>query len=131
VAGLCATAAQGNAKLDTIPASFHRPSSRAWLEGALLGQLSRASDRLLIPSYFESAEQVTADLQWAQWLAPEGALSAGLNACEPSLNAGVLAAQVRACHEADCQGIYAYNYGLLTEKRLDWVGQAYAGVSEL
>jgi hypothetical protein len=130
VADLRSAANRYDAELDTIPASFHRPASRAWLEGALLGMLSKASDSLLLPTYFESAEQVTADLQWAKWLAPECKLSAGLNACEPSLSPGTLAAQVQACQEADCQGVYAYNYGLLTENRLDWVAQAYAGVKE-
>jgi hypothetical protein len=131
IAGLYNTARRHGAQLDLIPASFHRPVSQAWLEGALLGDLQKASDHLLVPSYFDSGDQVAADLEWAAWLAPEGGLVAGLNACEPGVrSASGLVAQVRACQQAGCQGIYYYNYGLLTPDRLDWVGQANAGVTE-
>jgi hypothetical protein len=129
VARLCAVAGEHNVQLDLIPASFHRPVSQAWLEGAVLGELEQACDALLIPAYFESADEVAADLQWAGWLAPASPLAAGLNACEPTLRSAVaLAAQVQACQAAGCQGVYYYNYGLLTQKRLDWVAQANAGV---
>jgi hypothetical protein len=135
VADLYATAGKYGTQLDLIPASFHRPVSQAWLEGALLGELQSASDHLLIPSYFESADQVAADLEWAAWLAPESELVAGLNACEPAVrSAEGLAAQARACRPAGgrgagCRGIYYYNYGLLTQDRLAWVGQVNAGVA--
>ncbi|MGD9145327.1 MAG: hypothetical protein PVI80_07195, partial [Anaerolineae bacterium] len=145
VADLHATAKEQGAELDLIPASFHRPVSQAWLEGALLGKLQGVSDYLLIPSYFESADQVAADLEWAAWLAPESELVAGLNACEPAVrSAAGLAAQARACREAGCRsawsrvaggqelgcrGIYYFNYGLLTRERLAWVGEANAGVT--
>ena len=96
----------------------------------MLGDLKDACDSLLIPAYFESAGQVAADLQWASWLAPSGALTAGLNACEPALRSGAaLVAQAQACRAAGCQGVYFYNYGLLTQKRLDWVVQANAEMS--
>jgi hypothetical protein len=130
-ARLHAATGQIGVYLDLIPASFHRPASQAWLEGALLGELGRASDALLILPYFESAKEVAADLQWAAWLAPDSALVAGLNAGQPALrSADELAAQARACRAAGCQGIYYYNYGLLTPNRLDWVAQAHAGVRE-
>jgi len=122
---------QHGVQLDLIPASFHRPVSQAWLEGGLLGDLQSASDQLLIPSYFEGADQVAADLAWAAWLAPASRLVAGLNACQPGLHSAAgLAAQAQACRSAGCQGIYTYNYGLLTPDRLAWVGQANAGVVE-
>jgi hypothetical protein len=129
VARLHAAAGEYDVQLDLIPASFHRPVSQAWLEGALLGELEQTCDALLIPSYYESADEVAADLQWAGWLAPASALAAGLNACEPALrNAAALVAQIQACQAAGCRGIYYYNYGLLTHKRLDWVARANAGV---
>lgn len=125
VVGLSSTAAQQGTSLDLIPASFQRPVSRAWLEGAHLGQLGEASDSLLIPAYHDSADQVAADLEWAAWLAPDSTLAAGLNACDPAVgSAAGIAAQARACTEAGCQGIYYYNYGLLTPDRLNWVAQA-------
>ena len=125
VAGLGSTAAQQGTRLDLIPASFQRPVSRAWLEGAHLGQLGQASDSLLIPAYYDSADQVAADLEWAAWLAPASTLAAGLNACDPAVgSAAGIAAQAQACLAAGCQGIYYYNYGLLTPDRLNWVAQA-------
>ena len=125
VAGMHSTAAQEGTQLDLIPASFQRPVSRAWLEGARLAQLGEVCDSLLIPAYHDSAAHVAADLEWAAWLAPGSALAAGLNACDPALGgAAGLAAQARVCLAAGCRGIYYYNYGLLTPDRLNWVAQA-------
>ena len=94
-----------------------------------MGQLGQANDSLLIPAYYDSAEQVAADLEWAAWLAPASTLAAGLNACNPAVGgAAGIAAQTQACIEAGCQGIYYYNYGLLTPGRLSWVAQANRGV---
>jgi hypothetical protein len=125
VAGLSRTAAKQGMRLDLIPASFQRPVSRAWLEGAHLGQLDQVNDSLLIPAYYDSAAQVAADLEWAAWLAPASALAAGLNVCDPAVGSGAgIAAQAQACVAAGCQGIYYYNYGLLTPDRLTWVAQA-------
>ena len=125
VDSLSSVTAEQGASLELIPASFQRPVSRAWLEGAHLGQLGQSSDSLLIPAYHDSAAEVAADLWWAAWLAPESALAAGLNACNPALaDAAGLVAQVQACRTAGCQRIYYYNYGLLTSDRLNWVAQA-------
>ncbi len=124
VSGLRNTAEQQETSLDLIPASFQRPVSRAWLEGAHLAQLGEVCDSLLIPAYHDSAAQVAADLEWATWLAPGSALTAGLNACNPAMGgAAGLAAQAQACLTAGCQAIYYYNYGLLTPERLSWVAQ--------
>lgn len=125
VGGLHSAAAEQGADLDLIPASFQRPVSRAWLEGAHLGQLGEASDCLLIPAYHDSAAQVAADLEWAAWMAPGSALAAGLNACNPAVSSAAgIVAQAQACVDAGCQGIYTYNYGLLTPDRLSWVARA-------
>lgn len=124
-----AVASEAGADLDIIPASFHRPASRAWLEGAHLAELSTACQHLLIPAYWPAADMVAADLGWARWLAPRASLAAGLNACEPALaSAEALAAQAAACRDAGCRGIYYYNYGLLPEARLEWVARANAEV---
>ncbi len=127
---LHAVARAEGVSLEIIPASFHRPSSRAWLEGASLPGLGKASDGLLVPTYFDDASQVGADLQWARAAAPDSRISAGLNACSPSLRSpGALAAQAQACEAAGCHAIYYYNYGLLTHRRLEWVAQANAAVT--
>jgi hypothetical protein len=125
VGGLHSTAQQQGTVLDLIPASFQRPVSRAWLEGAHLALLNEVNGSLLIPAYHDSAAQVTADLWWAAWLAPSSVLAAGLNACNPALSdATELTSQAQACFTAGCQAIYYYNYGLLTPERLSWVAQA-------
>ena len=110
--------------LRVIPASFHRPTSRAWLEGASLPELAAACDGLLVPAYFDAPAEVAADLRWATAHAGEP-VAAGLNAASPTLaDANALAAQAVACQAAGCPAVYYYNYGLLTEHRLDWVAQA-------
>jgi hypothetical protein len=116
--------------LEVIPASFHRPVSRAWLEGASLVDMGQASDGLLVPAYFDDASEVRADLQRASSAAPGSPISAGLNACSPALRSPeALAAQAGACEATGCHAIYYYNYGLLTHRRLDWVAQANAAVA--
>jgi hypothetical protein len=125
VAGLYGTAEQQGTSLDLIPASFQRPVSRAWLEGAHLAQLGEVSNSLLIPAYHDSAAQVAADLEWAARLVPGSALAAGLNACNPELGAAAeLVTQAQASLVAGCQAIYYYNYGLLTPERLGWAARA-------
>lgn len=111
-------------QLEVIPASFHRPASTAWLEKASLSDLSGRCDGLLIPAYFEDAARLKADLSWVKNLVPGMNLIAGINALHPTPSAGELQAQVKACQEVGCGGLYYYNYGLLTEKRLAWVKEA-------
>ncbi|MBI5305674.1 MAG: hypothetical protein HY868_26330 [Chloroflexi bacterium] len=111
--------------LDTIPSSFHRPASRAWIEAAPLSQLGAVSDELVVLAYFDDAAQVTADIQWARALAPNTALVAGLNVCAPNIKDNTtLIAQAKAAQAAECAAVYYYNYGLLTSRRLEWVGLA-------
>ncbi|HKJ28299.1 MAG TPA: hypothetical protein VJ965_11720 [Anaerolineales bacterium] len=130
VAGVSQTVRDAGVELETIPASFHRPSSRAYLERASLQALSQVSDRLLLSPYFTSAAEVEADLRWVTHAAPGANLSAVLNACAPTPSAGILAGQAGACIEVGCQGVYFYNYGLLTHRRLGWVGQAIRSITK-
>ena len=113
-----------DAALEVIPASFHRPSSRAWLEGADLAGLARVADGLVILAYSADPAEVGADLQWAAACAPDRLLIAGLNACAPCDSASGLAAQATAARDAGATAIYYYNYGMLTERRLAWLATA-------
>lgn len=129
VTDLRAVAQAADVALQVIPASFHRPASRAWLEGANLAELGRLSDGLLIPAYHDRVEEVQADLWWVRSLAPEASITVGLNPCSSSFpGASTLVAQAAACRDAGCHGVTYYNYGLLTERRLGWVGQANAAL---
>ncbi len=113
-----------NMKLEVIPSSFHRPVSRAWYERASLSSLAKVCDGLLVSSYFSDPAEVEADLRWASYLASDAKLIAGINACSPTQSAASLTAQAAACLKAGCEGVYFYNYGLLNQKRLNWVSQA-------
>jgi len=111
--------------LEVIPASFHRPASRAWMEGASLADLGGVCDGLVVLAYHDQATQVTADLEWAAQSAPDRRIIAGLSACAPvQHSAAALAAQAAACRAAGCAAVYYYNYGLLASSRLEWVAQA-------
>lgn len=130
VDGLHQITQQHNTVLEVIPASFHRPSSNAWLERASIKTLAKACDQILISSYFVTPAEVGADLRWSAYLASETGLTAGINACSPTSSAGVLEAQVNAALDVGCSGVYYYNYGLLTEKRVEWVGQVNRSILE-
>ena len=126
VALVRATAQSHHVELETIPSSFHRPVTRAWIEHAPLAGLSQVSDGLVILTYFDNERQVAADLSWAATLAPQARLVAGLLACAPTLpSQAVLLEQVRAIRAANCSAVYVYNYGMLTASRLDWVREAF------
>jgi hypothetical protein len=130
VRDLYAVAQAQGVPLCVIPASFHRPASRAWLEGASLPHLAVACDELVIPAYFDAPAQVAADLSWATDYVGEPVVAA-LNAASPTLgDASALIGQALACQAAGCRAVYYYNYGLLTRRRLDWVAQANACVRQ-
>jgi hypothetical protein len=119
---------QNGIELEVIPSSFHRPSSRAYVERVSLKSLSEVCDYLSVSSYFATPAEVEADLRWTTYLAPNAKLTAGINACAPTAGAVVLEGQVAACLDVDCKGVYFYNFGLLTHKRLAWVTQANASI---
>jgi hypothetical protein len=112
-------------RLEVMPTSFVRPTSRAWLEGVSLRRLAEACDALLPLPYFTDPAEVAADLRWVKVMAGDVPLVAGLSACHPATpSAENLAAKVVFCLEQSVEGVYYYNYGLLSEQRLDWVAEA-------
>lgn len=111
-------------KLEISPSSFHRPVSRAWMERISLKALAKVTDGVIISSYFNSSSEVEADLKWAKYISPDLNLSAGINACAPTPSEAELIAQSMICVQEGCKGIYFYNYGLLNDKRLEWVSKA-------
>ncbi len=114
-----------DARLEAMPTSFVRPTSRAWLEGVSLQRLAAASDALLPLPYFTNPAEVAADLRWVKMIAGSVPLVAGLSACYPATqSAESLAAKVLSCLDEGVEGVYYFNYGLLSEQRLDWVAGA-------
>ncbi len=116
---------QHGVELEVLPASFHRPASRVWMEGASWADLGGVSDGLIVLAYSDQPAQVAADLGWAARSAPGRRIIAALSACAPVQHtASALTAQAVACRAAGCAAVYYYNYGLLASSRLDWVAQA-------
>jgi hypothetical protein len=61
-------------------------------------------------------------------LGPDKYLGAGYRVFYPEVHSGdELAARAKAAIEAGADGINFYNYGLIPEKRLDWVRQGRGG----
>jgi len=111
--------------LVVMPAAFGQPVARAWREGMSLRRLADACDALLPLTYHSDPQQIAADLAWTKMLSGQAPFDAGLSAGYPTaLSADNLAAQALTCQREGAQGIYYYNYGMLTEGRLDWVGHA-------
>jgi hypothetical protein len=114
--------------LEVIPASFHRPSSTAWLERAALGRLARVADRIVTLPYFNGIDEISADLEWIRLVAPNAQITTVLNASAPTPSASSLAAQAAASKNIGSDAIYFYNLGMLTQRRLDWTAQAIAEI---
>ena len=120
-------AASFGALLEIMPAAFGQPVSRAWREGMSLRRLAEASDALLPLSYFVDPKEVQADLRWTKLLSGNAPFDVGLSAGHPiAASAENLAAKVAICAKEGAGGVYYYNYGMLTEERLDWVAHANA-----
>lgn len=112
-------------RLEVMPTSFVRPTSRAWLEGVSLRRLAEACDALVPLPYFTDPTEVAADLRWVKMIAEGVPLVVGLSACYPAAqSAANLAAKVLSCLNQGVEGVYYFNYGLLSEQRLDWVAEA-------
>ncbi len=120
-------AASFGTRLEIMPAAFGQPVSRAWREGMSLRRLAEASDALLPLSYFADPKEVQADLRWTKLLSGGAPFDVGLSACHPfATSADDLAAKVAICMKEGAGGVYYYNYGMLTNERLDWVACANA-----
>lgn len=118
-----------NTILEVIPASFHRPSSNAWLERASLNHLAKACDSLVTLPYFNSPEEVKAELDLVKMFAPESQITTILNAASPTPSAEILQAQAQAVKKVGCDGLYFYNYGMLTQRRHEWVSKTIESIN--
>ena len=75
---------QAGIELEVIPSSFHRPSSRAYLERVSLKELQKVCDYLAVSAYFATPAEVEADLRWTSYLVQDAKMTAGINACAPT-----------------------------------------------
>ena len=97
-----------------------------WLGGVDLKAVGAICDGAILCCYFMPPEQV-ADLmkQGRDALGPDKYLGAGFRVFYPEIqSADALSERSRAAIEAGADGINYYNYGLIPQKRLDWIAQA-------
>lgn len=117
-----AAAARHGAKLRVTSSIFERPASRAWAEATNLRDLGHAADELAVVSYFPPPDLVRADLEWVRAMAPDARLHVALNGGLPDAQGpGDMIEKAQIAAEFGATGISVYNYGLLTQRRLDWL----------
>lgn len=125
LAELREVAAEHGARLAATSSIFERPASRAWSEGTELGQASQSLDEVVGVSYFRDPDEVLADLQWIRTLIGESPLTVALNVGHPDeISEGNLSSKIALAQSQRVSKVRFYNYGLLTNRRLDWVEQA-------
>lgn len=122
---LRAIAAGFGVRLAATSSIFERPASRAWSEGAELGQASRALDEIVGVSYFQDPLDVLADVQWMRTLIGSAPLTVALNVGHPDeVSAESLLAKIVLAQGQGVEKVRFYNYGLLTHRRLAWLRDA-------
>lgn len=103
----------------------------AWLGGVDLDAVGKLCDGAILCCYDMTPEAVGEVIRTGRAiLGPEKFLGLGLRVFYPEVDGpAVLAARVKNAVEAGADGVNFYNYGLIPAKRLDWVGEAVAGIS--
>ncbi|TPW27198.1 hypothetical protein FJU08_20610 [Martelella alba] len=97
-----------------------------WMGGVDLEAVGKVCDGAILCCYFMEPEQVAALMKAGRAaLGCEKYLGAGYRVFFPEVtSADALAARSKAAIKAGADGINFYNYGLIPEKRLNWVRQA-------
>lgn len=103
-----------------------------WLGGVDLHDAVRACDGVILCCYSMAPETVRTLFENARSVVPtDSFLGVGLRLYYPEMeNAAALAARVDAAITAGANAVNFYNYGLVPEKRLDWVRFARDRVSQ-
>ncbi|MDX3926313.1 MAG: hypothetical protein QHC90_10990 [Shinella sp.] len=101
-----------------------------WLGGVDLEAVGRVCDGAILCCYFLKPNAVAELMATGRAaLGPGKYLGAGYRVFYPEVtSAEDLAARARAAIEAGADGINFYNYGLIPERRLDWVRKAVDGL---
>lgn len=97
-----------------------------WLGGVDLDAVGKVCDGAILCCYFMEPEAIGALMREGRTaIGPDKYLGAGFRVFFPEVrSADELAARSRAAVESGADGINYYNYGLIPEKRLDWVRAA-------
>ena len=101
------------------------PPAQAWMHGADLSRLSSALDYHKVIAYESTPADAARAVQTADALTPDMPLHAGILPGHPHLHdlestSGVVDAVI----DAGASRLSFYNYGLLPERNLEWIGQA-------
>ncbi len=97
-----------------------------WLGGVELEEAAGACDGVILCCYCMEPQAVSALFEKARGIVgPEKFLGVGLRVFYPEMeNGDDLAERAQAAIAAGADGVNFYNYGLIPEKRLDWVRTA-------
>lgn len=97
-----------------------------WLGGVDLEAVGRVCDGAILCCYFMPPEETAALMRAGRAaLGPDKYLGAGFKLFYPEIvSADDLVARAKAAVGAGADGINFYNYGLIPQKRLDWVRRA-------
>jgi hypothetical protein len=97
-----------------------------WLGGVDLEAVGKICDGAILCCYFMAPAQISELIDYGRrTLGPDKYLGVGFRVFYPEVTSGSeLADRASAAVNAGADGINFYNYGLIPQKRLDWVRQA-------
>lgn len=115
--------AAGNSKLGRYAGFFEVED--AWMHGADLEALSTQLDYHTVIAYESTREDVVQRVRAADRLTPDVPIHAGVLPGHPEVyDPGTLTNIVDGLASAGVERVSFYNYGVLPEQNLDWIGQA-------
>ena len=103
-----------------------------WLGGVDLEAVGKVCDGAILCCYFMPPEQIAGVITGGRLaLGPDKYLGVGFRVFYPEVTSGdELTGRTEAAIKAGADGINFYNYGLIPQKRLDWIRQAVEALPE-
>ena len=103
-----------------------------WLGGVDLEAVGKVCDGAILCCYFMPPEQISDVITGGRLaLGPDKYLGVGFRVFYPEVTSGdELAGRAGAAIRAGADGVNFYNYGLIPQKRLDWIRQAVEALPE-
>jgi hypothetical protein len=96
-----------------------------WMHGADLDALATHLDFYTVIAYESTRREVVRRVRTADQLTPDVPLHAGILPGYPAIdNPGTVEEAVNGLSDAGVERVSFYNYGLLPERNLDWIGTA-------
>jgi hypothetical protein len=114
---------EGDTQLSVAAATFVKPASNAWLEGMDLRAVSRVVGSMILVSYFHDPASIASDVQLGRDLVGDvDKLKVGMALLHPqTTSAENLRAKVEIARAMGVTNFSFYNYGFVSEARLDWL----------